>query len=95
MLISVLIVSRLVFKHTSLEVINPSILMAPVGNFVCAIALASYPYSNTDGSVVISRFGVNYIFIARFWFAVAMLFAITMFVVTFTKSFTDSHVYIS
>lgn len=91
MLMSVLIVSRLVFRHISLELINPSILMAPVGNFVCAIALASYPFSDTDGSVVISRFGVNYIYVARLWFAVAMLFAITMFVVTFTRSFTDSH----
>ena len=61
-----------------MEVINPSIMMAPVGNFVCAIALASYPFNANSA--------VNYVYIARLWFAIAGFFAVVMFTVTFQAS---------
>lgn len=91
MLMSVLIVSRMVFTHVSLELVNPSILMAPVGNFVCAIALARYPFSNTDGSVIISRFGVNYIYVARL---VMKIFIKIIFISIFNIYITYNLIYV-
>jgi len=89
MFLSVVVVSRLVFEHHSEDVINPSILMAPVGNFVGALALAAYPYDQRTGFEYSSQ--VKYVLIARLWFAVALLFFVVLLTVTLKKSFSDSH----
>jgi hypothetical protein len=47
--------------------------------------------TDVDGHVRGVIAGVNYVYIARFWFAVGSLFAMTLFVVSFRKSFSDSH----
>ena len=52
--------------------------------------ISSDPY-DSNGVLRGSVAGVDYIFIARFWFAVASLFAITLFIITFRRSFKDAH----
>lgn len=88
MLIAVLRVSDLVYKRTSEELLNPSIMMAPVGNYLGAIGFmtfrAVYEGANLRGDV-------NYLYLARLWFAVASLFAIVLFTITFKKAVYDHH----
>lgn len=90
MLISVFRMSSLVYDYRSDDVITPALLMGPVGNFVSAMALASYSV-DSDGHQRGLVSGVNYANIARFWFAVASLFGVTLFVITFKRSFHDAH----
>lgn len=88
MLFAVLRISSLIFDQQTDDMINPSIMMSPVANFICALAFATYQIQpnvrNIDGDV-------NYIMIARLWFAVASLFALIMFAVTFNKAIRDHH----
>ena len=91
MFLTVIIISRFIYENISNENIDPSLLMAPVGNFVAAIALARYPFDWETGTRVIDEFKVNYIQIARLFFSVAMLFAGVLFTITFRKTFDDHH----
>merc|ERR1711939_927487 len=74
MFIAVMKMADLVYNHLSADMISPTLMMAPVGCFVSAFTLAAYHFDkdmvNRDGDM-------NYLFISRFWFAVAALFAIT------------------
>lgn len=88
MFIAVEKIASLVFDPTSDELLNPSIMMSPVSNFVCAFGFANYQSEkfvrNYDGAI-------NYVNLGRLWFAVAALFAIIMFAVTFNKAIRDHH----
>ena len=77
----------LIYEPASEEHFNPSILFATVGNFICAIGMAQFGREggyNNHGNM-------NYYMIARLWFAVAGLFAITLFVITFRRAMLDHH----
>ncbi|RYH22982.1 DUF4395 family protein [archaeon] len=88
MLISVLKVSDLVFSRISDEFLNPGIMMAPVGNYITALAFATYDakYNGPD-----RHSDMNYLFISRLWYAVASLFAIVLFTITFKRALHDHH----
>lgn len=87
MLITVLKVSDIVFTRISDEFLNPGLMMAPVGNFISALAFARY-----DSLGGPDRHGdMNYLFISRLWFGVASLFAIVLFTITFKRSLHDHH----
>lgn len=88
MLIAVLKVSDLVFSRISDEYLNPGIMMAPVGNYITALAFATYDsiYNGPD-----RHSDMNYLFISRLWYAVASLFAIVLFTITFKRSLHDHH----
>lgn len=105
MMISVLRMGGLVYDYTSDDSVSPALLLGPIGNYLSALALATCkqrlvlsrnllvsvdPY-DSNGAVRGSISGVNYIFIARLWFAVASLFAVTLFIITFRRSFKDPH----
>jgi len=87
MTITVVRVSELIYDRVSNEFITPALMMAPVGNFLSALALALYPIQ--DGAKLDD---VNYVFIARLWFAVAAVFTVVLFTLTLHKSIVDPHV---
>eukprot|EP01041_Mallomonas_annulata_P011269 gene11269-23576_t len=90
MIITVLRISNMLYTYQSDEHINPSIMMAPVGNYVCALAFATF-IVNDDGNMRNYPRHINYLFMSRLWFAVASLFAITFFVITFKRAMNDGH----
>jgi hypothetical protein len=63
-------------------------MMAPVGNYINAIGLGVFGLVY-DGPN--ERGWVNYLYVARLWFAIASLFAIVLFTVTFKRSFHDHY----
>jgi tellurite resistance protein len=88
MLITVLRLSDLIYEPTTEEHFNPSLMMAPVGNFIASVGFAQFRVA-FDGYD--NHGNMNYVFIARLWFAVAALFAIVLFTVTFRKALLDHH----
>jgi len=88
MAMTMLKISQLVFKKVTTDLLNAGVMMAPVSNFICALSFASYQMRpdvrNYDGAM-------NYQLISRFWFAVAALFAVALFVLTLGKSLNDHH----
>jgi tellurite resistance protein TehA-like permease/hemerythrin-like domain-containing protein len=87
MLITVLRLADLIYEPTSEEHLNPSLMFAPVGNFIAAVAMAQirlFGGYNMEGNM-------NYLFIARLWFGVAALFAIVLFTLTFRRALLDHH----
>ena len=88
MFIAVIKLSDLIYKPFSDEFLNPSIMMAPVGNYICAIGFATFglEYDGPD-----LRGNVNYLYLARMWFAIATLFAIVLFTLTLKRSFNDHY----
>lgn len=88
MLITVLRLSDLIYEPTSEDHFNPSLMMAPVGNFISAVAFSQIKvvYDGYD-----NHGNMNYVFIARLWFGVAALFAIVLFTITFRKALLDHH----
>jgi tellurite resistance protein TehA-like permease len=63
-------------------------MMAPVGNYINAIGLGVFGLVY-DGPN--ERGWINYLYVARLWFAIATLFAIVLFTITFKRSFNDHH----
>ena len=86
--IAILRMSYLIYDYHSDEIISPALLMGPVGNFVSALALATYRFDE-NGNERGLQAGVNYTYISRFWFAVAALYAIKLFVITSKTKFND------
>jgi len=87
MLITIIRLSDLIFEPFSEEFINPSLMFAPVGNFIGAVGMAMIKVY--DGYDI--RGNMNYMFIGRLWFAVAALFAIVLFTITFRRSVLDTN----
>lgn len=87
MLISVLRVANLIYDWVSEEMVNASLMMTPVANFIGAIGYATYlsysPYTANNN--------LNYLSISRLWFGVAALFAVTLFIITFRRALHDAH----
>lgn len=88
MFIAVEKVASLVFHPVSDELLNPSIMMSPVANFVCVLGLAGYGQEKFRRTY---EDDMNYLHIARVWFAVAALYSIVLFTVTFNKAIRDHH----
>ena len=89
MILSVNMVSNLAYNYHSDDIISPAFMMMPIGNFIAALALATY---GTDlGSDDANVSGINYVLLSRFWFGVACLFSLTLFICTFKTSFTQSY----
>jgi tellurite resistance protein TehA-like permease/glutaredoxin len=88
MFIAVEKIAALVFNPFSDDLLNPSIMMSPVANFVCVLGLASY---QTETHARKYEGDINYLNIARLWFAVAALYAIVLFTITFNKALRDHH----
>lgn len=86
--IAILRMSYLIYDYHSDEIISPALLMGPVGNFVSALALATYRFDE-NGNERGLQAGVNYTYISRFWFAVAALYAIKLFVITSKTKYND------
>lgn len=88
MIFTVLRVSDLIYDYVGEEMLNPSLMMAPVGNLISAVGFALYenewggPNRNGD---------LNYVYISRLWFGVGALFAIVLFTITFKKALHDHH----
>ena len=86
--IAIVRMSYLIYDYHSDEVISPALLMGPVGNFVSALALATFRFDE-NGNERGLQAGVNYTYISRFWFAVAALYAIKLFVITSKTKYND------
>jgi tellurite resistance protein TehA-like permease len=87
MAIAVLIIADRVYLPVSEETLNPSLLMAPVGCFACALAFVKYAsYSSHLGPN-----STTVLYIARLWFAVAAFFGLMFFILTFRKAMLDHH----
>eukprot|EP01038_Epipyxis_sp_PR26KG_P006363 gene6363-8763_t len=88
MLITVFKVAELVYTRVAEEFLSPQIMMGPVGNYIAAVGFCVWQL-DYSGDNHIGK--VNYVELARLWFGVASLFAITFFVITFRKSVLDHH----
>ena len=88
LLITVLRVADLLYDRIGPEMVTPALMMAPVGNFISAIAFATY---SRQPDAIDLRGHINYIPVARLWFAVAAIFGLILFAVTFYKSLLDNH----
>lgn len=88
MLITVFRVSDLVYSPVSDEWLNPSVMMAPVGNYICTIGFTTFGLLYNGPNL---RGDVNYLYLSRLWFAIATLFAIVFFTLTFRRSFSDHY----
>lgn len=88
MFIAVEKISSLVFNPMPDDLLNPSIMMSPVANYVCVLGLASYQSEKFRHTY---HDNMNYVNIARIWFAVASLYAIVLFTITFNKAIRDHH----
>jgi tellurite resistance protein TehA-like permease/glutaredoxin len=88
MFLTVWRVAALVYEPVSDDLINPSIMIAPVANFICAIGFAQYQLESKNNNY---RGDLNYINLSRLWFAVASLFAVVLFAVTLNKAIRDHH----
>jgi tellurite resistance protein TehA-like permease/glutaredoxin len=88
LLITVLRVSDLIFDRIGNDMISPALMMAPVGNFISAIAFCMYA---NDPAAIDLRGNLNYIPVARLWFAVAAVFGIILFTITFQRAMLDIH----
>lgn len=87
MMITVIRVSELVYDRVPEDLFNPSMMIVPVGNFVSAIA---FPYIKIGG-YNINRGEMNFVQLGRLWFGIAVLYAITLFIITFRKAILDHH----
>lgn len=88
MLITVFRVADLVYHPVSAEFLNPSVMMAPVGNYICAIGFSTFANSYNGPTL---RGDVNYTYVGRIWFAVATLYAIVLFTITFNRTFHEHY----
>jgi len=88
MLITVLRTADLVFDPVTEEVLNPSLMIPAVGNFLSAAAFVAYTQVS---EVNIDRLA-NYLYIARVYFGVGATFGLLFFVITFRKALFDTHV---
>lgn len=88
MFIAVEKVASLVFHPVADELLNPSIMMSPVANFVCVLGLAGYQSEKFAGTY---DGDMNYLNISRIWFSVAALYGIVLFTITFNKALRDHH----
>jgi len=88
MLLTVLRVADFVYHPVSDEYLNPSVMMAPVGNYICAIGFSTFGGLYNGPNL---RGDVNYLYVARIWFAIATLYSIVLFTITLGRSFRDTH----
>lgn len=88
MAMSVLRVSDLIYGRIGPDMITPALMMAPVGNFISAIAFGTY--EDVNGAITLKG-NINYLFVGRLWFAVAIVFGIVLFTITFQKAILDHH----
>eukprot|EP01038_Epipyxis_sp_PR26KG_P015306 gene15306-20628_t len=87
MIITVFRLSDLVYDRVAEDLVNPSLMMAPVGNYAAAIGFSLYYEAG-----YISQIGeMDYTSFARLWFGVASLFALVLFTITFRKAMHDHH----
>lgn len=88
MFIAVEKIAALVFHPVSDELLNASIMMSPVANYVCVLGLAGY---QTEKFARKYEGDINYLNLSLLWFAVASLYAIVLFTITFNKAIRDHH----
>jgi tellurite resistance protein TehA-like permease/glutaredoxin len=88
MFIAVTKLSHLIYHPFSDEFLNASVMMAPVGNYLSTLGFVIFGqvYNGPD-----LRGEVNYVYLARLWFAIATLFAIVLFTLTLKRSFNDHY----
>lgn len=87
MLMVVLRVTDLIQDYQTKELVNPSLMMVPVGAFISAIGFSQFEIA-ADGPNMHGK--MNYIYIGRLWYGVAALFGFVLFVITFNKALHDS-----
>jgi tellurite resistance protein TehA-like permease/glutaredoxin len=88
MVMTVRRISDLIYNRIGPDMITPALMMAPVGNFISAIGFGTY--EDVKGAVTLSG-DINYLFVGRLWFSVAVVFGIVLFTVTFQKAILDHH----
>jgi tellurite resistance protein len=88
MAMSVLRISDLIYGRIGPDMITPALMMAPVGNFISAIAFGTY--EDVQGAITLKG-NINYLFVGRLWFSVAIVFGIVLFTITFHKAILDHH----
>eukprot|EP00968_Pinguiococcus_pyrenoidosus_P027814 scaffold7496_cov515-Pinguiococcus_pyrenoidosus.AAC.1 len=80
MLLAIERISDLLFERHFEQVLNPVVMITPVGTLVSALGIASYADDDATAD------GVSYREIAIFWFSVGALFAVTLFILSFRKA---------
>jgi len=83
---TVLRVADVMFRRIGTDMITPAVMFTPLGCLISAFAFASYPtYKEALNG------DVNYLFIARLWFAVGVVLGFVYFMVSLQKAMLDHH----